>query len=262
MDYRFGGVDPDRLAAYAEELVNLRSDVIFAETGAAARSVQQRTAAIPIVFVGGGDPASAGLVGNIARPGNMTGFANLFGSLGGKWPELLKEAVPGLTRVAHVFSANSASANPRSEIRTTMDAAAAQLGVTIVNVDVHNTAEIEPAISAFAAAPHGGLLSTGAFAPAHFEAIKRLALHYQLPLMVGGVALVAEGVLMSHGPDLVDLSRRAASYVDRILRGAKPSELPVQYPTKFELVVNLKTAKAIGVTIPEAFLSRADEVIE
>jgi putative ABC transport system substrate-binding protein len=127
----------------------------------------------------------------------------------------------------------------------------------------HDTAEIEPGISAFAAAPHGGLLHTGAAAPAHFEAIRRLALHYRLPLMVGAAPIVAEGVLMSHGrADLLDLVRGAASYVDRILRGAKPSELPVQYPSKFELVVNLKTAKAIGVTIPEAFLLRADEVIE
>jgi putative ABC transport system substrate-binding protein len=209
--------------------------------------------------VGGGDPASTGLVGNIARPGgNMTGFANQFGSLGGKWLELFKEAVPGLTRVALVFSAIQASANPRSEIRTTMDAAAARLGVTIVNVE----AEIEPAISAFAAAPRGALLMTGAFASASVEAIVRLALHHRLPLMNGGSAIVYEGVLMSQGSDLVDLSRRAASYVDCILRGARSSELPVQYPSKFELVVNLKTAKAIGVTIPEAFLSRADEVIE
>jgi putative ABC transport system substrate-binding protein len=261
MDYRFAGGDPDRLAAYAEELVNLRPDLILAATGAAALAVQQRTAAIPIVFTGGGDPASAGLVGNIARPGNMTGFANLFASLGGKWPELLKEAVPGLTRVAHVFGASEYTADPRYEIRTAMDAAAARLGVTIVNMGFDNNSEIEPAISAFAAAPHGGLVVSGATL-FRFEAIKRLALHYRLPLIWGSGKTVAEGVLMSYGPDGLDLYRRAASYVDRILRGAKPSELPVQYPAKFELVVNLKTAKAIGVTIPEAFLSRADEVIE
>jgi putative ABC transport system substrate-binding protein len=126
----------------------------------------------------------------------------------------------------------------------------------------HDTAEIEPAISAFSAAPHGGLLPIGAIAPDHFDAIKRLALHYRLPLMFGAAAIVGEGVLMSHGPDLLDLVRGAASYADRILRGAKPGELPVQYPAKFELVVNLKTAKAIGVTIPEGFLLGADEVIE
>jgi putative ABC transport system substrate-binding protein len=214
--------------------------------------------------VGGGDPASASLVGNIARPGgNMTGFANDFGSVGGKWLQLFKEAVPGLIRVAHLVSAVTVIYNPGSEVSTTMDAAAAGLGVTIVRVQVHNTAEIEPAISALAAAQHGGLLVTGNIAGAdYFEAIRRLALHYRLPLMYGAAAIVAEGVLMSYGSDSVDLVRRAASYVDRILRGAKTGDLPVQYPTKFELVVNLKTAKAIGVTIPEDFLLRADEVIE
>ena len=188
----------------------------------------------------------------------MTGFANNFGSLGGKWLELFKEAVPGLTRVAHVFGANTASANPR-EIDNSMDAAAARLGVTIVRTRVHDTAEIEPAI---VTAPHSGLLETGVASRANAEAIERLALHYRLPLMYGAATRIEEGILMSHGPDGRDLVRRAASYVDRILRGAKPSELPVQYPSKFELVVNLKTAKAIGVTIPEAFLSLADEVIE
>jgi putative ABC transport system substrate-binding protein len=192
----------------------------------------------------------------------MAGFANSFGSMGGKWLELFKEAVPGLTRVAHVVSAISDDADPRSGIPTTMDAAAARLGVTIVRMRVQDTAEMEPAISAFAAAPHGGLLATGAGPRAHFEAIRRLALHYRLPLMYGPASGLEEGILMSYGADALDLFLRAASYVDRILRGAKPSELPVQYPGKFELVVNLKTAKAIGVTIPEAFLSLADEVIE
>jgi putative tryptophan/tyrosine transport system substrate-binding protein len=263
IDYRFAGGDPDRRAAYAEELVNLRPDVIFALNGPAARAVQQRTAVIPIVFVGGGDPPSNGLVGSIGRPvGNMTGFANTFRSLGSKWLELFKEAVPGLTRVAHVFLANEFNANPGDEIPASKDAAAARLEVTIVRMRVHDTAEIEPAISAFAAAPHGGLLFNGPVSPALSEAIERLALRYRLPLMFGAATLIEEGILMSHGPDLLDLVRRAASYVDRILRGAKPGDLPVQYPTKFELVVNLKTAKAIGVTIPETFLARADQVIE
>jgi putative ABC transport system substrate-binding protein len=263
MDYRIAGGDPDRLAAYAEELVNLRPDLIFAIGGPAARAVQQQTAAIPIVFVGGGDATSTGLVGNIARPaGNMTGFANDFGSLGGKWLELFKEAVPGLTRVAHVVSAFSVSANPRSERQTAMDAAAARLGVTIVRMEVHDTAEIEPAISAFAAAPHGGLLQTGAIARADFEAIERLALHYHLPLMRGGLSVIEEGILMSHGPGVLDLFLRAATYVDRILRGAKPGDLPVQFPTKFEMIVNLKTAKALGLTVPQSILLSANEVIE
>jgi putative tryptophan/tyrosine transport system substrate-binding protein len=263
IDYRFDGGDPGRLAPYAGELLNLRPDVIFALTGPAARAIQQRTSVIPIVFVGGGDPTSNGLVRNIARPeGNMTGFANVFGSLGGKWLELSKEAVPRLTRVADIFFVSELSV--RNELRATIPAAAAQLGVTIVRMPVRNAVEIEPEISAFAAEPNGGLLLTGANPDAILEAIGRLALYYRLPLMYGGGADPArgEGFLMADGPDFLDMARRASSYVDRILRGAKPSELPVQYPTKFELFVNLKTAKAIGVTIPETFLARADEVIE
>jgi putative tryptophan/tyrosine transport system substrate-binding protein len=264
IDYRFDGGDPGRLAPYAGELVNLRPDVIFALTGPAARAIQQRTSVIPIVFVGGGDPTSNGLVRNIARPeGNMTGFANVFGSLGGKWLELFKEAVPRLTRVADIFRADELT--NRNELRATIPAAAAQLGVTITRMPVRNAVESEPAISAFAAEPNGGLLLTGANPDATFEAIGRLALYYRLPLMYGGGAGSAglfEGFLMAHGPDILDMARRASSYVDRILRGAKPSELPVQYPTKFELAVNLKTAKAIGVTIPETFLARANQVID
>ena len=204
MDYRFADGDPDRLAAYAEELVNLRPDLIVAVGGPAARAVQQRTSVIPIVF-GAADPAQNGLVANIARPGgNITGYAGTFVSLGGKWLELFKEAVPGLTRVAHVVSPISDFADPRSGIPTSMDTAAAQLGVTIVRIRFHDTAEIEAAISAFAAAPHGGLLATGAIARAHFDAIQRLALRYRLPLMNGGAAIVGESILMSHGPDLVN----------------------------------------------------------
>jgi putative tryptophan/tyrosine transport system substrate-binding protein len=263
IDYRFAGGDPSRPAADAQELANLRPDVIFAYTGPAARAVQQRTSVIPIVFAGGGDPTSGGLVRNIARPeGNMTGFANIFGSLGGRWLELFKEAIPRLTRVADIFFVNDLSV--QNELRATIPAAAAQLGISIIRMPVRNAVEIEPAISAFAAEPNGGLLLTGVTPLAIFEPIGRLALHYHLPLMYGGGTSLArrEGVLMVHGPDVLDLARRASSYVDRILRGAKPSELPVQYPTKFELVVNLKTAKAIGVTIPETFLARTDQVIE
>ena len=264
IDYRRFSGDPGPLAADVEELVNLRPDVIFALAGPAARAVQQRTSVIPIVFVGGGDPTSDGMVRNAARPeSNMTGFANVFGSLGGKWLELFKEAVPRLTRVADIFLANEVT--NRNELRATIPAAAAQLGVTIVRIPVRNAVEIEPAISAFAAEPDGGLLLTGApFAVALFEAIGRRALYYHLPLMYGGASGTGrtEGFLMAHGADLPDLARRASSYVDRILRGAKPSELPIQYPTKFELLVNLKTTKAIGVTIPEAFLAQADQVIE
>ena len=167
--------------------------------------------------------------------------------------------MPRLTRVADISFGDLAA---RNELRATIAAAAAQLGVTIVRIPVRNTVEIEPAISAFAAEPNGGLLVGGASAGT-IGAIGRLALHHHLPLMFGAVARAEpEGILIAHGADALDLARRAPSYVDRILRGAKPSELPVQYPTKFELVVNLKTAKAIGVTVPEAFLAQADRVIE
>jgi ABC-type uncharacterized transport system substrate-binding protein len=228
---------------------------------AVADEVIESTAAIHC-RARGGDPTSNGLVSNIARPeGNVTGFANNFGSLGGRWLELFKQAVPRLSRIADIFFANELSV--RNELRATIPAAAAQLGVTIIRMPVRNVVEIEHAISVFAAEPDGGLLLTGAN-PAIGEAIGRLALYHRLPLMSGGgtIAIATEGVLMAHGPQILDLARRASSYVDRILRGAKPGELPVQYPTKFQLVVNLKTAKAIGVTIPETFLARADEVIE
>jgi putative ABC transport system substrate-binding protein len=226
------------------------------------------------VFATSGEPTSTGLVRNIARPeGNITGFAGLFGSLEGKWLELFKEAIPRLTRVADIFFENELSV-PLELRRATIRAAAAPLGVTVIKMPVRNAIEIEPAISAFAAEPDGGLLLTGAVPitmngslnPAWTATVvlARRALYYHSPLMYGGAADIAgrEGVLMAHGPDRLDLVRRASSYVDRILRGAKPSELPVQYPTKFDLTVNLKTAKAIGVTIPEAFLARADEAIE
>jgi putative tryptophan/tyrosine transport system substrate-binding protein len=166
-----------------------------------------------------------------------------------------------LTRVADIFFANE-GAN-RNELRATIPAAAAQLGVTIITMPVRNAVEAEHAIGAFAAQPNGGLLVTPVN-PVRLEVIGRLALYHHLPLMLAGGngRFGPEGMLMAHGADGRELARRASSYVDRILRGAKPSELPVQYPTKFELVVNLKTARAIGVTIPEAFLAQADEVIE
>jgi putative ABC transport system substrate-binding protein len=260
IDYRFATSDPGRLAAYAEELVNLRPDVIFALAGPAARAVQQRTRVIPIVFSGGGDAVDNGYVNSVARPsGNMTGFANEFTSQGSKWLELLKEAVPRITRVAFVFDPETVAPGP---LRAVIDAAAPQLGITIVAIPLRSPVDIERDISAFAAEPAGAMLVIGVPNLARMEAFGRLALQYRLPMMYGGGAFVEDGLLMSQGPDGPERIRGISSYIDHILRGAKPSDLPVQYPTRFELVVNLKVAKAIGVTIAETFLVRADKVIE
>jgi putative ABC transport system substrate-binding protein len=262
IDNRFAASDPGRLAAYAQELVNLRPDAIFAVSGPAARAVQQRTQVIPIVFLGGDDAVDNGYVSSVARPpGNMTGFPNAFTSQGSKWLELLKEAVPRITRVAIIFDANLLPSD--SPMLAVIDAAAPHFALTIVRIPLRNPVDIER-ISAFAAEPNGAMLLIGvtASAPVKREAIERLALQYRLPAMYGGGNPVEDGLLMSQGPDGNDLFRGVVSYIDHILRGAKPSDLPVQYPTRFELVVNLKVAKAIGVTIAETFLVRTDKVIE
>ena len=260
IDFRGSVADLDRIDADAAKLVNVRPDVIFAFTGAAARAAERHTQIIPIVFVGGGDPLESKLVDGVARPtGNATGFANNFNSLGGKWLGLLKAASPHITRVAHMFDANLSANNV---LRATIDAAAAQLSIMITRMPVGNRDEIAPAIHAFAATTNGGLLLTGPHSAANVEAIMQLALRHRLPAMFGSAKLVAEGLLMSNGPDVGDLVRRASSYVDRILRGVKPSDLPIQYPTKFDLVINLKTAKAIGLEIPPTLLALAEEVIE
>jgi putative ABC transport system substrate-binding protein len=262
IDDRASGADRDHLAADAEELVALRPDVILALTGAAVRAARLRTRTIPIVFVGGGDPRENNLVDGIAQPtGNVTGFANNFVSLGGKWLELLKQASPRLTRVAHVFDPQL-SLGGTSRLRDAIDAAAAQLAITRISMPVSNPDEIAHAIDAFAAEPNGGLLVTGAHPSDNLKAIFGSALQHRLPTMLGAGKLVAEGLLMSYGPDLIAMARSASSYVDRILRGAKPSDLPVQYPTKLPLVINLRTAKALGLTVPQTLLATADEVIE
>jgi putative ABC transport system substrate-binding protein len=262
IDYRFAGY-PDRLAAGVEQLVNIGPDVIFAITGIAARAVLQRTQIIPIVFVGGGDPSQTNIVADIARPiGNITGFANNFPMLGGKWVELLKRAAPRITTIGHLTDPDASNGGGDPGLAAAIDAAAALLAMNLIRMPVRNPEEIERAIEAFAAEPNGALLLTGAISEANVKAILRLAMQYHLPTMRGSVKMVAEGLLMSNGPDFLDLVRSASTYVDRILRGAKPGDLPVQYPTRFPLVINLKTAKAIGLEIPPTLLALADEVIE
>jgi putative ABC transport system substrate-binding protein len=258
---RFYRDDPDRMRAYAAELVKLAPDVIVVAGAAATRALQQQTRTIPIVFVAVGDPVASGIVGSIARPeGNTTGFTNLSPSVAGKWPELLKDAAPRIARVAVIF-------NPEFPVSeqyiASIEAAAAALAVKAIRTPADSAAAIERAIDALATEPNGGLIIVPP--PPTFsnrELINRLAVQHRLPTIYDTRDYAAEGGLMSYGPDIVDLFRLAASYADRILLGAKSGELPVQFPTTFHLVVNLRTVKAIGLTIPEAFLLRADELLE
>jgi putative ABC transport system substrate-binding protein len=251
-----------RLSEDAQALVSLRPELIFAYGGAAAQAARRATQIIPIVFVGGGDPVAVnGFAGGIARPtSNATGFGNNFASLGGKGLELLKAASPQISKVARVYDpelllgAGRPAAGP-------INAAAAKLGITVIDTPLRNADEIER-LSAFAAEPNGSLLLTGPQPTTSLEPVLRLAVQYRLPTMYVASKLVAEGLLMSIGPDIPELTRSAASYVDRILRGAKPSDLPIQYPTKFPLAINLKSAKLIGLDMPPTVLAVADEIIE
>jgi putative tryptophan/tyrosine transport system substrate-binding protein len=261
IDRRFSAGDPAHVRAFAAELVGLTPDVIYANSGGAASVLQQRTQTIPIVFTGP-DPVAAGVVRNIARPeGNITGFSALEPSIAGKWLELLKEAAPRLASVAIIFNPELTPTGPT--YISWIEMAASALGVQAIKTPVRNAVDIVHAIDAFAAAPNGGLL---VLPPPPNTAIRdmilQLAAQHRLPAIYSGRELAAAGGLMSYGSMSADQYRGAASYIDRLLRGAKVSDLPVQFPTKYELVVNLKTAKAIGLAIPEVFLLRADELIE
>jgi putative tryptophan/tyrosine transport system substrate-binding protein len=260
MDVRWAAGNPDRMRMFASELIDQQPDVIIVNSPVITREVQRQTQTIPIIFMGAGDPASLRLVGSLSRPeGNTTGVTDLFPSIGGKWLELLREAVPRLARVALIFNPDIASGSFFASIET----AAPRLAVTVVRTPFRNPADLESGIEAFASEPNGGLIVLPpAPSTANRALINRLAVQHQLPTIYFDRDFASEGALMSYGSDIANLYRLGASYVDRILRGAKPGELPVQFPTKFELVVNLKTAKAIGLTIPEAFLLRADELIE
>jgi putative tryptophan/tyrosine transport system substrate-binding protein len=254
-DVRFGAGEADRIRALAAELVSLNPEVIVTGGAPATIAVQQQTQNIPIVFLSVGDPVASGIVKNIARPeGNITGLTNLFPSIGGKWVELLKEVAPRIQRVGLLYNAqlNFSGYFPYIE------EAARALTISAIRIPYRDAIEIIQNIDAFAAEPDSGLIVVPPSpAAANREIVLRLAVRHRLPTMC-----LAEGGLMSYGSSNVDLVQRAAYYVDRILRGAKVSELPVEFPTKFELVVNLKTAKTIELNLPESVLVRADEVIE
>jgi putative ABC transport system substrate-binding protein len=259
-DRRFSADDPNRARANADELVRLAPDVIAVASGPASLALLQRTRTIPIVFTSVGDPVAVGLLRNLARPeGNITGITSLYQSMGGKWLELLKEAAPRTARIGLIY----ASETVNDQYFTVMNSAAEVLALRIARTPYRNAAELEHAIDTFAAEPNGGLVMVPPPPiPSNRELINRLALKYRLPTIHVSKPYAVEGGMIAYGSDAVNSHRIAASYVDRLLRGAKVSELPVQFPTKLELVVNLKTAKAIGLTIPETFLVRADEVIE
>jgi putative ABC transport system substrate-binding protein len=261
IDVRWNTVDAESSRRYAAEVVGLAPDVILASASAAMGALQQTTRTVPVVFVTIIDPVGAGFVESLARPGgNATGFALYEYTLSGKWLELLKEIAPGVTRVAVLRDPTVGSGTGQYAI---IQAVAQSLGVELRPMDVRDPGEIERAIVAFAQVPNGGLINAGApSAVVHRGLVTTLAARYRLPAVYSSRYFVTGGGLISYGPDSIDPYRRAAAYVDRVLKGERPADLPVQAPTKYELVVNLKTAKTLGLEIPTAVLARADEVIE
>jgi putative ABC transport system substrate-binding protein len=260
MDLRWGGGDINLIRALVLELVGLQPDVILASGGTTV-ALQRETRTIPIVFVGAGDPVASGLVARLDRPsGNTTGFAIWEASLGGKWLELLLEMAPELKRAAIMFNPDNTST---SIFMSSLETAGRSLKVVPIPAPVHNDVEIEAAIMALRREPRGGLVVIpDLFMYVHRAPIILAAARNNVPAVYYLSDFARDGGLLSYGADPVDHYRRAATYVDRILRGAKPGDLPVQFPTKFEMAVNLKTAKALGLTIPPSILAIADEVVE
>jgi putative ABC transport system substrate-binding protein len=261
MDLRRHGDDTNRIRALAKELVGLQPDIILANGTAATVALQRETRTIPIVFGNVADPVASGIIPRLDRPsGNITGFASNEASLGGKWLELLSEITPGLSRAAIMFNPDTA---PVSAYRPSFEAAARSLKVEPIIAPVHSDVEIETAIIALGREPGGGLVvMPDVFMGVHRASIISAAARSNVPVVYPVSDFARDGGLLSYGPDLVDNWRRAASYVDRILRDAKPGDLPVQLPTKYEMVLNLKTAKALGLAVPPSIRLRADEVIE
>ena len=260
-DVRRGANDAERARRYATELVALAPDIILAAGSQAMTAMQEATRTIPIVFVWVSDPVGAGYVASLARPGgNATGFMSYEYSLSGKWLELLKEIAPGVTRVAVLRDAALSIGPAQFGV---LQAVAPSLRVEVSPINTRDAGEMERAIAAFAGSPNGGLVVTASLMTlSHHNLIITLAARHKLPAVYPYRHVVAAGGLISYGADYTDHYRRAAGYVDRILKGEKPADLPVQAPTKYELVVNLKTARAVGLEIPSSVLARADEVIE
>jgi putative ABC transport system substrate-binding protein len=261
MELRSGGSDTNRMRALAQELVGLQPDIIVTGGAAATISLQRETRAIPIVFVGVSDPVVSGIVARLDRPsGNVTGFALFEATLGGKWLELLSEIAPGLKRTAIMFNPDAA---PVSTFMPSIEMAARSLKVVPVIAPIHSDVEIERAIIAVGREPGGGLVvMPDVFMVVHRAPIIAAAARNNVPAVYAHFAFARGGGLLSYGVDPIDTFRPAATYVDRVLRGEKPGDLPVQFPTKYEMVVNAKTAKALGLTVPQSILLSADEVIQ
>jgi putative tryptophan/tyrosine transport system substrate-binding protein len=261
IDYRYAGGNADRIRQYAAELVSLVPDVILANGNFGVGPLQQVTRTLPIVFVGVTDPVGGGFVASLARPdSNATGFANFEYGLSGKWLELLKEIAPRVTRAGVIR--DSAITGDIGQLGA-IQSVAPSLGIELNPIGVRDREEIERAITTFARVPNGGLIVvSGAVVIADRDQIITLASRHQLPAVYPFRFFATSGGLISYGPDPLDQYRRAAGYVNRILKGEKPADLPVQAPTKYELVINRKTAKTLGLDVPPALLARADEVIE
>ena len=260
IDYRWTGGDMTRIRAYVAELVKLSPDVIVAHTPPVIAAMRQASSSIPIVFAAVIDPVAHGFIDNLARPGgNLTGTTNIEFSLVGKMLEMLKEVVPGIARAAVIFGTNPQYFVYLHSFRTDSPTLAVELSAAAVR----DTGEVEAVMSELGRKPGSGLVvPPDAFTVIHHAMIIELAARHRLPAVYAYRSFVAEGGLMSYGPDVYDIFRRTASYVDRILKGAKPADLPVEAPVKFEFVINLKTAKALGLTIPPNLYALANEVLE
>jgi putative ABC transport system substrate-binding protein len=262
-EFRFGAIEPERRRASAKELVDVSADVLFTSATPQVAALVNETRTIPIVFVNVSDPVGSGFASSLAHPGgNVTGFTNYESSLGQKWLELLKEIAPAIARVGVMFNPETA-VNSGQFFFKPIEGAARLRGVDPIATPIRNAADIERALGALAATPGAGLIAIpDSTTTVHRELIAQLAIQYRLPALMNLRAFVEAGGLMSYGIYRVDQIRRAASYVDRILKGEKPADLPVQGPTRFQLVINLKTAKVLGLTVPLTLQASADDVIE
>ncbi len=262
IDTRWAAADADLMQRFAKELVALQPDLILTQNTPTTAAVLQQTRTIPIIFANVSDPVGSGFVASLPRPGgNVTGFIDMEASMAGKWLELLKEVAPRVTRVAFLF--NPATAPFAEYYVTPFKAAATSFAVEAIAAPVRDTSELESVVAGQAREPDGGLIvMPEAFMNVHRVEVTSLAAHYRLPAVYPRRFFAELGGLLSYGNDQSDNFRRTATYADSILHGAKPNELPIEQPTKFELVINLKTAKALGLTVPPSILARADEVIE